>query len=259
MLIDSHCHLDQLEDAAGVLREAAAEGVDLVVAVSENPASMRSVLALKRDHGETVRAGLGLHPAWLTGRDPGEIEAGLELLAAHLAEADELGEVGLDHKWAATAAQQEQQEQILARQLELAAACGRPINLHSRRCPRQVMERAIDYRRRTGLNAQLHWFTHSKKLVRICNQEGLYVSVGPTVLEDPQTQEVARTIADELILLESDAPVPVGGVSGHPARVRAVAEKLGDLTGRTWQEVAALTGANFRRYLGQGSQSPAQT
>ena len=250
MLVDSHCHLDQLEDPAAALREAAAQGVGLVVAVSENPESMRAVLALKRACGDAVRAGLGLHPAWLIGRPDAEIQAGMELLAAHLADAEELGEVGLDHKWAETPGQHELQDRVLGQQLALAADRGRPINLHSRRCPRQVMQRAIDFHRRTGLNAQLHWFTHSKKLVRICNQEGIYVSIGPTVLHDPQAQEVALAIADELILLESDAPVAVGGVPGHPARVRSVAEKLAALTGRTFKEVACLTTANFSRYLG---------
>ena len=258
MLIDSHCHLDQLDNPRAALLEAAAQGIDQVVAVSEDPESMRAVLALKRAHGDSVRAGLGLHPAWIVGRADAEIQAGLAVLAAHLAEADTLGEVGLDYKWAETPDEKQLQERVLEQQLALAAENGKPINLHSRRCPRQVMDLAVDYHRRTGLNAQLHWFTHSRKLVRICNQEGIFVSVGPTVLHDPQAQDVALTIADELILLESDAPVPVGGVPGHPARVRPVAEKLAALTGKTWEQVAALTGVNFRRYLGDGARRQAQ-
>ena len=98
--------------------------------------------------------------------------------------------------------------------------------------------------------AQLHWFTHSKKLVRICNEEGIYVSVGPTAIHDEQTQGVACEIDRELLLLETDAPVPIGGVQGHPARVRAVAEKLAELRGLEMEELAALTAANAERYLG---------
>ena len=56
------------------------------------------------------------------------------------------------------------------------------------------------------------------EMVRICNDEGLYVSVGPTAIADPQTQTVALEIDRELLLLETDAPVPIGGVAGHPAR-----------------------------------------
>ncbi|MBI2505457.1 MAG: TatD family hydrolase [Candidatus Latescibacteria bacterium] len=131
----------------------------------------------------------------------------------------------------------------------MAAAAAKPANFHSRRCPRQVMERAILFVRQTGLNAQLHWFTHSRKLIRQCNEAGIYVSVGPMVVDDPQTQEVALAIADDFLLIETDAPVPIGGQPNQPSRARAVAEKLAALKQRSLAEVAALTTANFRRYL----------
>ena len=86
--------------------------------------------------------------------------------------------------------------------------------------------------------------------MRICNDEGLYVSVGPTAIADPQTQTVALEIDRELLLLETDAPVSIGGVAGRPARTAEVAAKLGELMGLSWAEVAALTTANAERYLG---------
>ena len=250
MLIDSHCHLDQLADPGAALAEAGRAGVERIVAVSEGAETMPAVLALKEQYADKVLAGLGLHPAWVTRAAVEEVEAGLAFIEEHLAEADVLGEAGLDFKWAAGDEQQAYQRDILARQFELAERYGKPVNLHSRRAQRQTMEQAIDYRRRTGLNAQLHWFTQSKKLVRICNDEGLYVSVGPTAIADPQTQTLALEIDRELLLLETDAPVPIGGVAGHPARAAEVAAKLGELMGLSGAEVAALTAANAERYLG---------
>ncbi len=247
MLVDSHCHLDQFADADAVLAVAAQAGVGQIVAVSESTNSMRAVLALKQRYPDQVLAGLGLHPAWVTQATDTEIADGLALLAAHLPEADVLGEVGLDYKWAANPQQQAQQQDVLAQQLDLAAQCGKPINLHSRRAQRQTLAQAVEFRRRTQLNAQLHWFTQSKKLVRICRAERIYVSVGPSVLCDPQTQAVAAEIDRALLLLETDAPVPIGGVAGHPARVAAVAAKLAELIGFTQEEAAA----NWARYLGK--------
>lgn len=247
MLVDSHCHLDQFADADAVLAAAVQAGVGQVVAVSESADSMRSVLALKRRYPDQVLAGLGLHPAWVTQATDAELAEGLAYLAAHLPEADVLGEVGLDYKWATSPEQQAQQQDILAQQLDLAAQCSKPINLHSRRAQRQTLERAVEFRRRTKLNAQLHWFTQSKKLVRICRAERIYVSVGPSVLCDPQAQAVAAEIDRELLLLETDAPVPIGGAAGHPARVAAVAAKLAELIGFTEEEATA----NWARYLGK--------
>ena len=249
MLVDSHCHLDQLARSEEALREAAQAGVGRIAAVSESAASMAAVLILKERWPDLVLAGLGLHPAWVVQQEEAAIDEALAFLAEHLPQADLLGEVGLDFKWAPSEGEQRKQESVLERQFELAAACHKPINLHSRRSQRQVMERAISFKRATGLNAQLHWFTQSKKLVRVCNSEGVFVSVGPTVLGDAQTQEVAAEIDDDLLLLETDSPVPINGVPGHPARVRAVAEKLAELKGEDWQEVAQRTSANFSRYM----------
>lgn len=250
MLVDTHCHLDQLGDPRAVLDEAAGRGVGRIVAVSEDPDSMRAALELKRQYPEQVLAGIGLHPVWVVQHGRGEIDRALVWMAEQMATADLLGEVGLDFKWAESPEQQALQDEVLKAQFELAARHGKPVNLHSRRCLRQTMERAIAFHRETGLNAQLHWFTHSKKLVRVCNAEGIYVSVGPTVVDHAQTQEVVEMVADELLLLESDAPVSVGGREGHPARIREVVETLAGLKGVSWEEIAELTTANFVRYLG---------
>lgn len=252
MLVDTHCHLDEFDDPAAVLREAAEAGVSRVVAVSQDAVSMEAVLRLRRSYPDAVVTALGLHPVRVVEQSAEQIEGALAFLADNLADADVLGEVGLDHKWAGTEEQKLLQDEILARQLELAAACGKPVNLHSRRCPRQVMERAVCFHRDTGLNAQLHWFTQSKKLIGTCNDAGIFVSVGPSVLDQPDALSAAAAVADDLLLLETDAPVPIGGRPGHPARTRQVAEKLAGTKGVSFQEVAAVTSANFFRYIGAG-------
>jgi TatD DNase family protein len=249
VLVDSHCHLEQLPDAGIVLAEAASRGVKRVIAVSENPDSIRAVLALKARFPNQVVAGLGLHPVWIVQRSPNEVAQALAELEAGVDRAEVIAEIGLDHKWADTAPLQLVQEEVLAAQLDLAGRHSLPVSLHSRRCPRQVLERAVAFRRHTGQQAHLHWFTHSEKLVRLANEDGLFVSVGPTVLDHPPTQRVALAVADDLLLLESDAPVVVSGVPGDPARVREVAEALARLKGTSVPELAALTTANLTRFL----------
>ena len=249
VLTDSHCHLDEFDDAAAVLDAAAAVAVEAVVAVAQDLSSMRAVVALKARFPQAVKAAVGLHPTRVVDQSPAQTEEALDFLAAQLPEADELGEVGLDFKWADTPELQQRQRDVLERQLEMAARWRKPANLHSRRSQRQVMELAVAFHRETGLNAQLHWFTQSRKLVHVCNDEGIYVSVGPSVIDDDQAQRTALTVADELLLLETDAPVAVGGLAGTPARVRQVAEKLGDLKGVSWEEVAAQTQHNLERFL----------
>jgi TatD DNase family protein len=203
-----------------------------------------------------VIAALGIHPQVIPYMTETEVDEAFAFLTGHLGEADQLGEVGLDYKHATSADEQDRQDRWLARQLELAAVHRKPINLHSRRALRQVMDRAIAFQERTGLPAQLHWFTQSKKLVRQTNQAGVYVSAGPTTLLADDACAVAAAIAADLLLLETDCPVPYGGESARPSWVGRVLERLAGARGVEPAELEAQVETNFRRFL--AGESPAR-
>ena len=61
---------------------------------------------------------------------------------------------------------------------------------------------------------------------------------------------MACEIDDDLLLLETDAPVPVGGVAGHPRRVREVAEELVRLKGVDIEDLGDRLERNWVRFLG---------
>jgi TatD DNase family protein len=246
-LTDSHCHLDQL--APESLAEAVEVGVTTIVAVAQDADSMGQILDLAARHPQHVLPGFGIHPCTVTDRGLASLQADLSLLSQHAADAAVIGETGLDHKWAVSAEQQAEQERCLQLHFEIAAQHRKPVNLHSRRCLRQTLERAVAFHRDTGLGAQMHWFTESRKLIRICNDEGIYVSAGPAVLHNEQAAAAACEIGADLLLLESDAPVPVGGIPGHPRRVLAVAEKLASLRGVSLEALAEQLESNLQRYL----------
>ena len=63
---------------------------------------------------------------------------------------------------------------------------------------------------------------------------------------------MAVEIDDALLLLETDAPVPIGGQPGHPARVAEVLAKLAALKGVEEGTLAARTQANVDRFLNGG-------
>ena len=115
------------------------------------------------------------------------------------------------------------------------------------------MNEAIRFHESSGLGAQLHWFTHSRKLVRITNEKGIYISVGPRVLDCEQTRKVVRTIDPDLLLLETDSPVPFGGQGARPSWIPRVARTVASLLGVEETELAERAESNFRRYLGLGA------
>lgn len=245
MLTDSHCHLESLSDPGAALARARAAGVGRIVTVSEHLPSMQRNLALA---GDGVLVGLGLHPQYVTQLGAPEVEEALAFLEANGEKACVVGEIGLDFYYATSEEQQRFQREILERQLALAARWRRPINLHSRRCQRQVAEVAIAYTRDTGLSAQLHWFTHSAKLLRLTNAAGVFVSVGPAILVDEAQRKVAAVVDPALLLLETDCPVAFGDLPAEPASAARVAECVASLWDCSLANVEARTDANFLRY-----------
>ena len=248
-LFDAHCHLDQLTDPPHAVTRARSAGVERLLAMSEGLASCKEVLALKKQFPGVVLAGLGIHPMVSVRLSGEEMEASLDFIQEHLEEADAIGEVGLDFKFARSPAQKAAQTDLLERQLTMATEAGLPINLHSRWAERPVMEIAIRYQKDTGNPALLHWFTSSKKLIRICAEEGVYVSVGPSILFDGRASEVCLHIPDPLLLIETDSPVPFGGEPAEPAWAARVFEKLAALRGSSPASLEARLNENFERYL----------
>jgi TatD DNase family protein len=250
MVPDAHCHLDQLADPGRAVQEAEAAGVGPILAVSMDAASAESILALRARHPGRVLAGVGLHPSRIPELSPGEQEHELRRLEELLGEADVVGEIGLDHKDATTEDARARQREALARQMDWAASRRLPVNLHTRRADREVLEAAIAFRERTGLGAAMHWFTHSAKLARRCAASGLFISPGPSVLIDTPTLDVAATIDASILLVETDAPVVYGGEgAARPAWARRVLERLARARGVDPAALEAIVEKNFGSYL----------
>ncbi len=247
--IDAHCHLDQLDDPAAAIARALGAGVTRIVTVSEDLASMKKALALRKAHPGTVLAGLGIHPARSVALSKEDCKREVAFIESHLGDADLLGEVGLDFKHAATESQQKDQAELFDRLLEIAADHGKPVNIHSRRAQRAAMERAVRFTAKTGLGALMHWFTASKKLIRICAAEGVFVSVGPSVLFHDQTREVAATIPLDLLLVETDSPVPYGGTPAEPAWAARVTREMARIAGLSVRDLAERVARNLDRFL----------
>jgi len=224
---DAHCHLYDLPgpDLDGRIARWRDAGLAWVLCVSEDRATMEKALRLKECYPEFIRAGLGLHPAEVTVH-PNRTREALDFMAAHLAEADMVGEAGLDYKYAGTDQEKEAQRTVLEEQLRMAADAGLGVNLHSRRAQREVMEEALRFRGATGLPALLHWFTHSRKLVRKAAEGGVFISAGPAILHSEETLRVAASIPTERLVLESDAPVPFNGIPADPGQIPLVAVSL---------------------------------
>jgi TatD DNase family protein len=250
---DAHCHLADLDDPAGAVAEAAEAGVGPILGVSMSPRDTRALIALRDASRGRVLAGAGIHPSRVPQLDDARLSREIEETESLAAACDFIGEIGLDFKDAKDETQQRRQRALLERMLDLAARLRLPVNLHTRRADRALLERVTEFTRETGLGAVLHWFTHSRPLAARCSESGIWISAGPSLLTDPAQAEVAKGIAGDFLLVETDSPVSYAGKVARPAWAAQVAARLASLRGEPLPDFVARLQRNVATWRGRAS------
>ena len=137
-LIDTHAHLEEIENLEQVLAEAKSAGVVAIVAVGSDYESNQKVLQLAELYKNFVYPALGWHP-WNIKES--EIDTNLEFIEAHIDKAVAVGEVGLDyHKKVRARAEKDLQKKVLKEVLGIARAHKKPALIHSRYAWRDALD-----------------------------------------------------------------------------------------------------------------------
>jgi TatD DNase family protein len=93
-IVDTHAHLDQIENIEQVLEDAKAAGVSAIMAVGVDLAANLKNLELRTRFGSSwIYVGLGIHPGNIKAE---ELTATLDFIRANISQADAVGEIGLD-------------------------------------------------------------------------------------------------------------------------------------------------------------------
>ena len=256
-LVDSHCHLnyeglaDRQEE---VLAAARARGVQGFLNISTRQKEWGDVVGAAERHPD-VWASIGVHPH--------EADAHPDLGAAALVEAAAhprviaIGECGLDYYYDKSdrAAQRER----FGAHIEAARQTGRPLVVHTRDAEEDTAEILTREVGKGGVAGGLHCFTGSADLARKALDLGFYISISGIVTfkNARDLQEVAKTIPQDRLLVETDspflAPVPHRGQTCEPAFVADTAAFLSDLRDEPLDELAAATTSNFFRLFGKAA------
>ncbi|MBA3549267.1 MAG: TatD family hydrolase [Nannocystis sp.] len=249
-LIDTHCHLDyppMSEDLAGTLERAAAAGVVRCVHIGCSPAAWAPALALAEAH-EQVHAVIGIHPHEAVLAD----DAALRELAGLLTHPRvvAVGETGLDYFY--DRSPRAQQLEAMARQLELARACEKPIVLHIRDAHADAWA-VVDAQ--APVPGIIHCFTGTPDEARAWLDRGYHLSFSgiATFPSAPGPREAARICPADRILLETDAPylapVPVRGRKNEPAYIAFTCAQLAQVRGEPPEQLARAAAANAKTLL----------
>jgi TatD DNase family protein len=248
MLIDSHCHLNYLDDPDGAIERARQSGVTTCLCISVDEDGYASVKALADTH-EDVWATAGVHPD--------AAEGNLDWIEAELSQPRvvAVGETGLDYFHAEDPAVQARQREAFAHQLDLGAKHALPVIVHTRQAEVDTLDLL---RAHAGAHGVLHCFTESWLMAKQALDMGFFISISGIVTfkNADNVREVAAQVPANRLLIETDAPflapVPKRGKTNEPAFVAHTAAFLAELRGVDVAVLCEQTGQNFVQLFGCG-------
>jgi TatD DNase family protein len=239
-VIDTHAHLDALDDADAAVARARDGGVMTILTVGTDVAGCRRALELAEQH-EGVFAILGIHPHEAGHATDADVEEVRALLDHPRAVA--VGEMGLD--WFRDYAPRDKQLWLFERELELAAEVGKPAVIHTRAADGDTLAALASFDGRVVL----HCFS-SPHLLEPALERGWYVSfAGNASFPKAVDLRLAATqVPADRILAETDcpylAPQPVRGQRNEPAYVVHTVAALAHARGEDATELAAQIDRN---------------
>jgi TatD DNase family protein len=244
-LIDSHCHLEMLDDARVAVQAARNVGVEHVVSIGIDLPTSRQAVAFAREL-PGVFATVALHPHEAHTLSD-ELLAELESLAAE-PRVVAVGECGLD--FFRDLSPRDAQRRAFSAQIALARRAGLPLVVHVREAGDEAMAQLAA--EADGLTVIMHCFSLPQHLDE-CNARGYYASFAGNVTykNAGDLRDAAARVREDRIMVETDAPflspVPNRGKANTPAWVRHTAALVAELRGWSADELADVTTANARR------------
>lgn len=253
-LVDTHTHLNDAKFAGeeqAAIERANLAGVTKIINMGDTMASSTKAVNLARQY-DGVFAGVGIHPEEayeMTQQDD-------DVLAAFATEPKvvAIGEIGLDYYWEKDEAKRLLQQRIFIRQLDLARNLHLPVCVHDREAHGDTM--AILKKEGQGISGVMHCFSGSMEMAQELLKMGWYIGVdGPLTFKNAaKLPAIVKSFPLERILLETDAPymapVPMRGKRNEPAFIRYIGEKVAEIKGITFSEVAKQTSENAMELYG---------
>lgn len=261
--VDTHCHIQSAGLTIGerstrelwakapeltgdqLVANAVEQGVTRMICVGCDQADSELAIDFAKDR-ENCWASIGIHPHEAA-LHTDKLDAFAALAAQPKVVA--IGECGLDYYYEHSP--REDQITVLTFQLELAVKAGLPVIFHVRDAFDDFWP-IFDSFEAGSIRGVLHSFTDSATNLDMAVQRGLCIGVNgiATFAKEPKQLAVYKSIPDEHLLLETDAPfltpVPFRGKINEPKQITTVAEFLAQLRNTTVEQLAQITTNNAR-------------
>jgi TatD DNase family protein len=245
-VIDTHAHLDALEDPDAALARAREVGVSRVITIGTGLASCRAALELAATN-DGVYAALGIDPHQAGSDEEHHVRELHGLLRDERAVA--VGETGLDYHYGSET--KDEQRRLFEAQLKLARELRLPVVIHTREAnaDTESMLRAHEG------TVVMHCFSEPG-LLAAGLERGWYFSFAGNVTypKAAELREAAAAVPADRILAETDSPYlspqPLRGKPNEPAHVVHTVAALAAARGEDAAELTARIDANATAAFG---------
>ncbi len=254
---DSHAHLADdafAGDRDAVIDRARDVGAVGIICIGASIEQAHASARIAATHPGFVAFTAGIHPHDAASFDPrADVSALEQLLGAGAgAGAVAVGECGLDYHY--DNAPRDLQRRAFALQLELAGRFRRPVVVHTRDADADTAA-MVQEAGKEGVVGVLHCFTGTAELAGTALDAGWYISFsGIVTFKNWTGDDVIRSIPDDRILVESDAPylapVPYRGNRNEPAWVANTAARVAHVRGVDVTTLGRQATDNTRRCFG---------
>jgi len=247
MLIDTHAHINMLENSELAIIEAKDAGVSQIIIPSASEDDFEKILDLCHRF-EDVYALLGVHPEDCEKFDNNTAKKIIELAKDEKVKG--IGEIGLDYHY--TKENKEIQKRVFITQIEIAKMLDLPIVVHDREAHFDTLEILKEYKVK---KAVLHCFSGSVEFMKQCCALGYKIAIGGVVTfkNAKEIKEVAKEIDINDLMLETDcpflAPHPFRGMENSPKYVPFIAKEIANLREISYDNIVINTTKNAKEFF----------
>lgn len=250
MLVDSHCHLDFADFADeldAVVERAVTAGVGAMLTICTRPSELDRNLAIAERYPQVFCA-VGVHPHHAAAFPDIDADSIVAMVDHPLIVG--IGETGLDYHY--DHSPRDVQQTRFRSHIRAARETGLPLIVHTREAEADTIRILQEEGAGDGkLRGVMHCFSGTRDLADRSLDLGFHISFSGilTFNRAEDLRSIARDLPPDRLLVETDAPylapVPRRGKRNEPAYVAHTAARLAEATGRSPDDIARLTTANF--------------
>ena len=261
MLIDTHCHLnfdefenDREEIIGRCLAGSTSSPQVWMINVGADLETSQKAIEIAEKYNKGVYASVAIHPHNV-GPDKSSAFRRVDFLAlAKKSKVVAIGECGLDYQFCENDEKiQKLQQKVFIEHLKLAKELNKPIIIHSRRLFPEILEIIKKYPKVKGvLHCYMGRWSYAEEYLKL----GFYISFTGLITYARDYDKVIKNCPLDRILIETDAPYlspePLRQAQGKPQKnvpenVKYVAEKIAEIKGISFDQVADQTTQNAKK------------